>query len=50
MCAVDFPAGNNAEDCPSVNAGMRWTPLMACRGSRKVNEYLSVDSTNPILG
>jgi hypothetical protein len=29
---------------------MRWAPLMACPGSRKVKAYLSVDSTKPILG
>jgi hypothetical protein len=47
---ADFFAGNKAEEHPSANAGMRWAPLMACPGLRKVKAYLSVDSTKPILG
>jgi hypothetical protein len=48
--ATDFFTGNNAEEHPSANAGMRWAPLMACVGLSKVKAYSSLDSTNPIFG
>jgi hypothetical protein len=50
MRATDFVTGSKPEVCPSEYAGMMCMPLMTCAGSRNVNAYGSLDSTNPIFG